>query len=133
VTTQTSLGRVLVVEDDHQFSALLEQHLRRAHLDVVCAPTGLAAWNLLKAEPDGYDVVLSDLRLPRVSGMDLLALLRADGNVPFVLMTAFADPVTVGMAEELGASAVISKPFELEALSELLQGVLCRRPPRIEA
>lgn len=102
-------------------------------MDVVCAATGLAAWNLLKDDPDGFDVVLSDLRMPRLGGMDLLALLRADGKVPFVLMTAFADPMTVGMAEELGASAVLSKPFELDALSELLHGVLARRPPRVEA
>lgn len=122
----TTLGRVLVVEDDRSFSALLETHLTREHLEVVCAASGVAAWNLLHSDPVGFDVVLSDMRMPRLGGLDLLALLRAERDVPFVLMTAFVEPTVREAAEELGAVAVLSKPFELEALSELLLGVIAK-------
>jgi len=129
----STLGRVLVVEDDRSFSALLEEHLTREHLEVVCAGSGVAAWNLLHSDPHGFDVVLSDLRMPRLGGLDLLALLRADGGVPFVLMSAFAEPMVSEAAEELGAVAVLSKPFELEALSELLLGVIAKHTARATA
>jgi CheY-like chemotaxis protein len=124
-----TLGRVLVVEDDRAFSALLETHLTRAHLEVVCAGSGLAAWNVLHSDPLGFDVVLSDLRMPRLGGMDLLALLRAERNIPFVLMTAFAEPFVRESAKELGAAAVLSKPFELDALTEILFGLIAGRIP----
>lgn len=128
-TASPSLGRVLVVEDDRAFSSLLSQHLERQHLDVVCASSGLAALNLIRANPSGFDLIVSDMRMPRLGGLDLLALLRSDGTIPFILMTAFADPMTTEMAAELGAIAVLSKPFELEALTELALGVLQQRHP----
>lgn len=122
-----------MVEDDRAFSALLEQHLTRQHLEVVCASSGVAAWNLLYADPFGFDVVLSDLRMPRLGGLDLLALVREAGGVPFVLMTAFAESMVSEAAEELGAEAVISKPFELDVLSELLLGVIAKHAARATA
>jgi CheY-like chemotaxis protein len=123
---ETSLGCVLVVEDDAAFSALLSDHLRRQHIDVVRAETGVAAWNLLREGRNRIDLVLSDLRMPRLGGLDLLALLQADGRVPFVLMSAFVDPMVVEAAHALGAIAVLSKPFELDALTELTRSILAR-------
>ena len=124
---ETSLGCVLLVEDDAAFSALLAEHLRRQHIDVLRAETGVAAWNLLREGRHRIDLVLSDLRMPRLGGLDLLALLQADGHVPFVLMSAFVDPMVAEAAHELGAIAVLSKPFELDALTALTRTVLARR------
>ncbi len=114
------------MEDDRAFSDLLSAHLSRERLEVVCASSGVAAWNRLHGDARPFDLVVSDLRMPRLGGLDLLALLRAEGSTPFVLMTAFAEPRIEEAGRQLGAIAVLSKPFELDALSAIVFAVLGR-------
>lgn len=103
--------------------ALLVAALHRDHYDVVEVRDG---WELLeyltvkrlRREGDcNVDLVISDLRMPGFSGLNVLAGLRcADEFIPFILITAFGDPSTHREAHRLGAAAVFDKPFDLDAL-----------------
>jgi DNA-binding NtrC family response regulator len=70
--------------------------------------------------------IVSDVRMPLLSGMDVLAVIRASSTqVPVVLITAFGDVDTHGEAHDLGAVAILDKPFDLGALTTLLGSLDC--------
>jgi CheY-like chemotaxis protein len=110
---------VLVVDDDRELRALLALRLRRAGLGVVEAVDGQAALEQVLAAPCAFAAVVSDVHMPRRSGLELLAAIRAAGlALPIVILTGFGERQTHADAVRLGASAVFDKPVEL--------GVVCR-------
>ena len=115
--------RVLVSEDDTEMRRLLVTYLRREGFEV--AETGDCAYLLycLGCPPDQRgdhpppDLIISDNRMPGVTGLEILAGLRsAEWKTPFILITAFGDPETHAEAHRLGAVAVFDKPFNLQDL-----------------
>ena len=137
VATATHL---LLVEDDHDLRDALESTLRRAHWEVTAvesAEAGLAALQLRDV-----DLVVSDIRLPGMTGLAMLELLRArGGHPPVVLMTAHADAILAIAALKAGARDLLLKPFGADQLVEVVRrhapaqrsaaaasGLLCRDP-----
>jgi DNA-binding NtrC family response regulator len=111
--------RALVVDDDHDVRALLASVLAKQPIAVVTAGSGAEAMTLLGREE--FDVVLLDLRLPDVSGLDVLRWARgADVDTEFILLTGHAEVETAVEAMRLGAYDFIAKPCRN---SELLQVV----------
>lgn len=97
---------------------------------VVEASDGLKALASLlrrRGEPE-IDLLVTDLRMPGCTGLDLLALVRLERpEMPVVLITAFGDPATHLEARALGAAAVFDKPFDLRAFRDAVR-VLLRGP-----
>jgi CheY-like chemotaxis protein len=123
---EAPLRRVLVVEDDAEFRVLLAGVLRRHGFDVQTARDGSEALDKLGSlvmEPSGRwapDLVITDYRMPRFDGMDVIEALRlAVVSAPIILITAFGDAATHRRAESLGVWAVLDKPFELPELVAL--------------
>ncbi len=115
--------RLLVVEDDTEMRRLLAATLRRDGYRVIEAPDGDAAFDLLWAgvvNGDAAslpDLVVSDIRLPVFTGLELLESLGvASRRVPVILITAFPDEATRAEALRLGAACLLEKPFSLAAL-----------------
>jgi DNA-binding NtrC family response regulator len=111
--------RVVVAEDDAELRRLLAVKLRKSGYDVVEAVSGerLAQHLLAEGGLEQTDLILSDIRMPGLSGMDLLAYLHTRGQFPpVVLITAFGDWRTHEEAERLGATAVFDKPLDLDDL-----------------
>jgi DNA-binding response OmpR family regulator len=113
---------VALAEDDEEFRAFLALRLREAGFDVLECATGLGLLRLLAArdgeeELEPIDLVISDLRMPGASGIDVLASrgLLVDCP-PFILITAFGDAATSERALSLGADAVLDKPFDPDLL-----------------
>lgn len=109
--------KVLVVDDD-VVSRMVLMHLVDAcgRFEILEAEDGQDAWEQLEAglRPQ---ILFCDLRMPRLSGMDLLARVRANptfDSMPFILVTASTDTVTVDQASRLGVSGYIVKPFQAE-------------------
>ena len=123
-------GRILVAEDDRAMRKLIAGTLRRDGHRVTEAASGRDALERLgNAIHEGgvrfYDLVISDIRMPGPSGLELLAGLRAgDWSVPVILITAFGDAETHRHARRLGAVSVLDKPFNLELLSWLVRRLL---------
>lgn len=113
--------RVLVAEDDEDTRTLLAWGLRLHGYEVVEVKSGTELFEVLtmclNAEEQMPDVILSDIRMPGFTGLEVLGCIdRAELGVPFILMTAFSDEETRKRGENDGAAAFLAKPFEFEKL-----------------
>jgi DNA-binding response OmpR family regulator len=113
--------RVLIVEDERPIAEPLAEGLRREGFEVDWAATGAAA--LEAAEPD---VVLLDLRLPDMDGLDVCRSLRARSEVPIIIVTARGDEPDRVVGLELGADDYVVKPFGLRELIARIRAVTRR-------
>jgi DNA-binding NtrC family response regulator len=120
-------ARLLLVDDDEEACRLLAEVLEREAYEVVPALSADEA--LAKVDEAGpFDAVLTDLRMPEKSGLDLLRLLRErDPGALVLVLTAFGDATAAGEAIRAGAYDFISKPYDLAALRETLARSLGRR------
>jgi len=119
-------GRILVVEDDESMRELLRLHLSSAGFAVEVAEDAISAgYALLKSPPD---LIVCDVSMPHMDGLELIAALRSDKampKVPVIFLTADAEGE--GRARELGVSEYLSKPVRLE---ELLAAVYRHLPAK---
>ena len=125
-------ARVLIVEDEAAARSALEQLLRADGYTVDTAEDGVAALAIASDRPP--DAVVTDLNMPRMNGMELLAKLRKqDNEVPVIVVTSLADMTTAIQAMRAGASDYLTKPVDLDALAVALERALELREIRSEA
>ncbi|MBA3021696.1 response regulator transcription factor [Propionicimonas sp.] len=118
------MARVLVVEDDPAIGRLLHRSLTDRGDVVTLAATGAAGLSMaLQEQPE---VVLLDLGLPDLSGLEVLTMLRAVSQVPVIVVTAQDDDHTVVRALDSGADDYLVKPFGSEQLAARIRAVLRR-------
>lgn len=114
------MPRVLIVEDNAALADNLAEILQGGGVESQVAHTAEEALEIARGER--FDGVVTDLRLPGMSGLELLTALRLSGHrVPVILVTAFADERTVDQAEQAGALEVLPKPVDLVRFEELVQ------------
>ena len=119
---------MLVVEDDEDIALALQRSLRMEGYEVRLAGDGEAA--LDEAVAFMPDMVILDLGLPKLDGIEVARRLRADGDVPILMLTA-RDGIEARVAGlDTGADDYLVKPFALEELLARLRALLRRRPPR---
>lgn len=110
-------GRVLLVDDQPELRRLIRRGLHKAGYAVVEAWNGRVAVEL--AQQVLFDVVISDVRMPDVTGIELLATLQElDPDLPVVLTSGSPDPLTSLESSHLGAFAYLVKPVPFETLRE---------------
>ena len=115
--------KVLVVEDDPEMLALLRQHLAGEGYLVVTTNQGAEALHRLRTE--SFDVILTDLKMPGVDGMEILRAARgAQGDARVILITAFGSIETAIQAIREGAYDYVTKPFRLDEISLLVRKAL---------
>ena len=119
-------ARILIIEDELELARGLEINLSREGYEVLCAPTGEEGLRI--AERERPDLVLLDLMLPGMSGLDVCREMRGRGNaVPVIMLTAKSTIPDRVVGLELGADDYVTKPF---SLAELLARIRARlRPP----
>jgi DNA-binding response OmpR family regulator len=126
---ETPSARVLVVEDDEAIADVLRRSLRAEGHEVKSAGDGAEA--LTAAEQFTPDLVVLDLGLPRLDGMEVLRRLRADGSdVPVLILTARTETDNRVEGLDTGADDYLPKPFERAELLARIRALLRRRPPR---
>ena len=109
-------ARVLIVEDDNAMAQMCAKLIRRRGHSAVIAGSSQDALAIVRAGT-GVDVVLSDVQMPNMTGVELMAGLRAiDGDLPIILMTGYANVLSPTEAVELGATDYLTKPFDSETL-----------------
>jgi response regulator RpfG family c-di-GMP phosphodiesterase len=119
VTNDPLTSRVLVVDDEEDITTVLGDILRDQGYAVETASDGSEAWEKAQAEP--FDAVITDLKMPRMGGLDLLRAIKEAGHATVVvIMTGFATVETAIEALKVGAYDYILKPFKV---GELLQVV----------
>jgi DNA-binding NtrC family response regulator len=108
--------KVLIVEDDNAMAQMCAKLIRRHGHTALIAGSGQDALTMI-TEAHDIDVVISDVQMPQMSGVQLLARLRAfDATLPIILITGYAHLLSPAEALELGATDYIMKPFEPETL-----------------
>jgi DNA-binding response OmpR family regulator len=120
--------RVLVVEDDASIRDTLSFNLKKEGYQVTLAATGGEA--LTKARALKPDIVLLDLMLPEMSGLEVCRVLRQEGSVPIIMLTAKESEVDKVIGLQMGADDYITKPFSLRELFARMTAVLRRSEQR---
>lgn len=126
--------RVLVVDDDADIQQVVKILLRRAGLDIVSAETARAAQTILGAGPPP-DLVILDLMMPEVSGLDFLRQMRADGSfkhLPVLVLSALIESDDIREALTAGADRYLTKPYIANNLVSIVQEMIRagRIPPK---
>jgi DNA-binding response OmpR family regulator len=119
--------RVLVVDDEPDLLELLSYNLRKEGLQVSTALDGEQALRMLQSQ--GFDLLVLDLMLPGLNGLELLRLLRQRAgtqHLPVVLLTAKGEEVDKVLGLELGADDYVTKPFSIRELLARIRAVLRR-------
>ena len=120
------MTRVLLAEDDPAISEPLARALRREGYDVDVRADGRAA---LEASAENPDLVVLDLGLPYVDGLEVCRRIRAEGRtVPVLILTARADEVDTVVGLDAGADDYVTKPFRLAELLARVRALLRRNP-----
>ena len=123
---------VLIVEDEESFIDALTIGLDREGFDVTIARDGQQALAIFAKAT--FDVVLLDLMLPKMSGLDVCRSMRATSNVPIIIVSAKGEEVDMVLMLEIGADDYVTKPYRLRELVARIRAVLRRRqrPDQVE-
>jgi DNA-binding response OmpR family regulator len=116
--------RILVVDDEPAVTDLLAYNLRKAHYDVLIAADGRTA--LALAGESKPDLILLDLMIPEVDGLDVCRELRKSSSVPIIMITARGEEVDRVVGLEIGADDYVTKPFSVRELMARVKAVLRR-------
>ncbi len=126
IEADVSQTKVLLAEDDESFIDALVIGLAREGFDVTVARDGNEALRLFAA--DEPDLVLLDLMLPRLSGIDVCRSIRARSAVPIIMVTAKGTEIDTVVGLEVGADDYVAKPYRLRELVARMRAVLRRTP-----
>ena len=121
----SKLIRLLVVEDEESFIDALEIGLGREGFEVTVARDGQEA--VSKFESGSFDLVLLDLMLPKMSGLDVCRVIRSQSDVPIIVVSAKGEEVDMVLMLEIGADDYVQKPYRLRELVARIRAVLRRR------
>ncbi|MEO5971516.1 MAG: sigma-54 dependent transcriptional regulator, partial [Bdellovibrionia bacterium] len=129
------MPKILLVDDDPQSLASTRKILELAGMDVVTAVDGQYALECVRPSPDRpspeFDLVVTDVRMPRLGGLEFLRALSLCGErMPVILMTAFGRVEDAVWAMKLGAVDFLTKPFKRQTLISAIEVALKRARPR---
>jgi DNA-binding response OmpR family regulator len=120
--------RVLMIEDDRGLAEMLREYLRPAGIEVTLSGSANRGLELLRG--GGFDALVLDLTLPDLDGLEVCRRVRAEWDVPILMLTARGDDTDRIVGLELGADDYLPKPFNPRELLARLRAVLRRGPGR---
>ena len=117
--------RILFVDDEEPMVNLYRRHLERLGYDVKSTTKPVEALEWFKADPDQFDVIITDMTMPRMTGDRLAAeVLKIRPNMPVIICTGYSERMSAKKAEALGVRKYIEKPIDLRNLASSLREVL---------
>nr|WP_295904418.1 response regulator [uncultured Bdellovibrio sp.] len=118
-----SKGRLLIIDDESELREVLMALLEESASEIQQAANGLEGIDLLKSQK--FDAVLSDEKMPKKSGLEVLKWMRENGlNIPFIIHTGYGQKDMVLEAQRLGVYAFIDKPWDERALISTVENAL---------
>ncbi len=121
------LSHILVVDDEPLNLILIEEYLEGLDVRLSFAKNGREAWDLLTAEPDGFDVVLLDRMMPKMTGMEVMERMSGHPvlkNCPVIMQTAMASQSEKSAGIKAGAYYYLTKPFDGATLISIVKSAL---------
>jgi DNA-binding response OmpR family regulator len=117
-------ARILLVDDEQSIQTLLSYPLRKEGYNVVQATDGRQALDRFDEQP--FDLVVLDVMLPKIDGLEVCRRLRSRSAVPIIMLTARSDEIDKVVGLELGADDYITKPFSMREFSSRIKAALRR-------
>jgi PAS domain S-box-containing protein len=119
---------VLLVDDDPEIALLVEQMLSRLGCRVTVKTNSRDALEVFRSAPEEYDIVITDLAMPRMTGVQLsLEIKGIRPDIPVVLMTGFSDQITAENCRQWGLDGFVLKPIISSVLSQTIRRIMTRR------
>jgi len=116
------MGKILLVEDEHQLSHTISDILELNGFDVISSDNGLQAIDL--SSSNKFDLVICDINLPDITGYEVLRSIKereANATVPFIFLSAFVEEDDIRRGMNMGADDYITKPFSMKGLISTIQ------------
>jgi DNA-binding response OmpR family regulator len=129
-TGDASARTVLVVEDEPSLASTLSYNLRKNGFNVMSESDGLAG--LQTARRDRPDVIILDLMLPKMDGLEVCRRVRAESDVPILMLTAKGEETDKVVGLEVGADDYLTKPFSMRELMARVKALLRRASARVD-
>ena len=117
-------AKILIIDDDRELGEMLAEFLSPDHLDVSACLSGEEGLETLRDET--YDLLILDIMLPGMNGLDVLKELRKDSEIPVIMLTARGDDVDRILGLEFGADDYLAKPFNPRELLARIKAILRR-------
>ena len=116
--------KLLIIDDNEEMLAALYNFFIKKNYDVVATPNSLHALKLIEAEKKGFDLVITDLVMPNISGVGVISILKKKHpGTPVIAITGWGEHPEA-LAAEAKADLVLEKPFRLPALDKLINDLL---------
>jgi DNA-binding response OmpR family regulator len=117
-------SKLLIVDDDKEIQSMLKDYLIKKRYEVFSASDGLESLKLLETEQPGFDLVITDLVMPNISGVGLIAIIKKKfPGLPVIAITGWGEHPEA-LATEVHADQVLEKPFDLYELEKSLKKLL---------
>ena len=116
--------RLLIIDDNEEILTTLKSFLSKKNYFVVSATNGLDALKLIEAAKDDFDLVITDLVMPNISGVAVTAIIKKQNpNMPVIAITGYGEQPEA-LAKEVHADIVMEKPFKLDELEKAIKRLL---------
>jgi len=126
--SQLGKGKILVVDDDLPIVSLLTRILEVSGYEVEYTTSSTKAMDIIRSKPDLFDVILTDINMPRMDGIQLLKSIRdTDPNIVGIIITGFASTQNTINALRAGAYNLIQKPFDMDEINLIVERAVERR------
>ena len=121
-------GRIIFVDDEEALVRIGKEMLQGLGYEVIGVPSSLGALELFRAQPDQFDLVITDMTMPGMTGKELATnLLKIRPDIPIILCTGFSEIITEDEAKSIGIREFTTKPFNLRSIAGLVRKALERK------
>lgn len=122
--------RILLIDDNQEILAGLQNYLSRKDYEVVTAPDGLEGLKIIESDLKGFDLVITDVVMPNISGVGMIAIIKQkQPNTPVIAITGMGEHPEK-LAREAKADVVLIKPFDLADLKKCIADLLAPKSSR---
>ena len=122
---QKGKGRILMVDDEVDIVNAAKIILEQTGYEVMTFTNSLEAWQTFKADPNRFDLLISDLTMPRLTGLELAKnVLSIRPDLPIIICTGFSESISTEKARDLGIKEVILKPLIPQNFTEIIGKIL---------
>jgi DNA-binding NtrC family response regulator len=120
-----NVKRILFVDDEQAITRLVTSLFKRAGHQASIFNNPQSAWETFQKDPQAFDILVTDLTMPSMSGIELIRQIRTlNPHLPALLTSGYADEVSTDTLSELKISLVLQKPFQLHELTQAIDAVL---------
>jgi nitrogen-specific signal transduction histidine kinase/ActR/RegA family two-component response regulator len=123
----TGHERILFVDDEPQMTEMGEEMLKYLGYEITSQNSSTEALELFRANPDNFDMVITDMTMPKMTGEDLAReMMKIRPDIPIILCTGYSEKMNEEKASAMGISKLIMKPFTVEDLAKIIRKVMDR-------